>query len=85
MTPHPPAPSPARRLGWAPAPPDELARLGDEGWPLLDELLSQRPPMVRDPSAGAQGGAESARHRHEAQHEAQRAALRALIDAAFGP
>jgi hypothetical protein len=61
----------APSLHWQPASDDEVARLGPEGWPLLDYLLyetGEAPPPEDDPRI-----------------DAQRAALRALIEAAFGP
>lgn len=55
------------------AAPDLAARLGDEGWPLLDYLLD--PPQ----------GAAAAPRRTAAGRDQRRAALEALIEAAFGP
>ncbi|WP_168217390.1 hypothetical protein [Paracoccus liaowanqingii] len=34
---------------WTPAPPDEAARMGDEDWPLLDELLARVSTVLPDP------------------------------------
>ncbi|QBX33931.1 hypothetical protein E4191_03810 [Paracoccus liaowanqingii] len=34
---------------WTPAPPEEAARMGDEDWPLLDELLAPMTTAVPDP------------------------------------
>lgn len=57
-------------LHWQPAPEGEIARLGAEGWPLMDYLLNDtaKAPPDDDPRI-----------------DEQRAALRALIDAAFWP
>lgn len=60
-------------LSWQPAPPDDFARLGDEGWPLADYLLRPDPDRrtaLPDP---------------DPDHPARLEALRALIAAAFGP
>lgn len=57
-------------LHWHPAPEDEVARLGAEGWPLMDYLLHDAAETLPD---------------NDPRIDAQRAALRALIDAAFWP
>lgn len=64
-------------IGWTPAPPEDSARLGDEGWPLTDYLLF--PPDAAPCGASAADGAQAARI------AAHQQALRALIHAAFDP
>lgn len=56
-------------LQWQPATKDELDRLGSEGMPLLDYLLTETGAPPPDTACA----------------EAQRTALRTLIDAAFEP
>lgn len=40
-------------LHWEPAPPEEEKQLGNEGWPLLAELLPRSEGAVADPDRAA--------------------------------